>query len=358
MRAKQLIVVVSILVTVGLSACGKSENKAGGPGKGGRGPTLVDVFMVESKSMERSLMVGATILPNETVDLQTETSGKIVSLNLTEGAYVEQGTLLAQINDSEIRARIQKLKLDEKLAADDEGRRKKLLDINALSQQDYDVALNKLDGIRADIALAKAQQEKTQVRAPFSGRIGLRKVSPGAFVSTNTTIATLVQDNPLKVEFSVPERIAPYVKNGLQVDLLVGEGKATQKAVVYATESSIDQSTRSLTVRARCSNSSGRILPGSFAKVSLNFQNLPNMMAIPPQALYPSLNTQNVFILKNGLARLTPVILGERTATEVEISSGISVGDSLIISGINTLKDSMSVKAIDAKGSKPSKKSK
>lgn len=358
MRVMHLFVLGAICLAVGLVSCGESDKKGGGPGKGGRGPTMVDVILVQSKSIERSVTVAASILPNETVELQTETSGKIVSLHLTEGAVVQQGALLAQINDSEIRAKLQKLKLDEKLAADDEGRKKKLLDMNALSQQDYDAALNHLEGIRADIALAKAQQEKTQVRAPFSGRIGLRKVSPGAYVSSNTTIATLVQDNPLKVEFSVPERIAPYIKSGLQIDLAIGEGKATQKAVVYATESSIDQSTRSLTVRARCSNSSGRILPGSFAKVMLNFQNLPNMMAIPPQALYPTLTTQNVFILKGGVANLTPVILGERTATEVEISSGISVGDSLIISGLNTIKDSMAVKAIGAKGNKPSKKGK
>ncbi|SDC55215.1 efflux RND transporter periplasmic adaptor subunit [Williamwhitmania taraxaci] len=358
MRLKQLFVGSAILMAIGLSSCGESKKQSGGPGKGGKGPVMVDVILVESKTMERNLVVAATILPNETVELQTETSGKLISLNLNEGALVTQGTLLAQINDSEIKAKLQKLKLDEKLAADDEGRKKKLLDMKALSQQDYDAALNNLEGIRADIALAKAQQEKTQVRAPFSGRIGLRKVSPGAYVSTNTTIATLVQDNPLKVEFSVPERIAPYIKNGLQIELAVGEGKATQKAVVYATESSIDQSTRSLTVRARCSNNSGRILPGSFAKVSLSFQNLPNMMAVPPQALYPTLNTQNVFILKNGVAKLTPVVLGDRTSTEVEISSGISVGDSLIISGLNTIKDSMAVKAIGAKGSKPSKKSK
>ena len=353
MSLKQLFIGSAILMAVILVSCGKSKKQDGGPGKGSKGPTMVDVILVKSKSVERTLVVAATILPNETVDLQTETSGKLIALNLTEGAQVAQGTLLAQINDSEIKAKLQKLKLDEKLAIDDEQRKQKMLGIKAISQQEYDVALNQLEGIRADIAMTKAQEEKTQVRAPFSGRVGLRKVSPGAYVSTNTTIATLVQDNPLKVEFSVPERIAPFIKPGLQVELSVGEGKAMQKAVVYATESSINQSTRSLTVRAKCSNSAGRILPGSFAKVSLNFQNLPNMMAIPPQALYPTLNTQNVFILKGGVAKLTPVILGERTATEVEISSGISVGDSLIISGLNTIKDSMRVKVIGASSNHP-----
>jgi len=346
---KQLFIASAILMAMGLTSCGDSKKNAGGPGKGGKGPTMVDVILVESKMMERSLIVAATILPNETVDLQTETSGKLIALNLTEGALVTQGTLLAQINDSEIKAKLQKLKLDEKLAIDDEQRKKKMLDIKALSQQEYDVALNQLEGIRADMAMTKAQEEKTQVRAPFSGRIGLRKVSPGAYVSTNTTIATLVQDNPLKVEFSIPERFASFVKPGMQVKLSVGEGNAMQKAVVYATESSINQSTRSLMVRARCSNTSGRIIPGTFAKVTIDFESLPHMVTIPPQALYPSINTQNVFILKGGVALLTPVVLGERTSTEVEITSGISVGDSLIISGINTIKDSMKVKAMRSK---------
>jgi membrane fusion protein (multidrug efflux system) len=160
----------------------------------------------------------------------------------------------------------------------------------------------------------------------------------GAYISTNTTLATLVQDNPLKIEFSVPERYTAYIKNGLEVFFTAGDSPIKYQAFIYASESAIDPNTRSLKVRAKYPNVNGKILPGSFAKVNILFQNLPNAIMIPPQAVVPEMEIQTVFIVKDGKADKKVITIGERTGVSVEVLTGISVGDTLVTTGLNSLK--------------------
>jgi len=327
------------IITAISTSCSKGDKKDGKPqgGRGGAG-MFVDAVIIRESPIQRIVEVPATILPNEQVELKAESSGKLIEMNLTEGSFVKKGDLLARINDSELRALLQKKQYDEKLAADDEMRKKRLIEINAISIQDYEAAQNKLDGIRAEIEQTKAQIAKAEVRAPFDGRIGLRYVSMGAYISTNTTLATLVQDNPLKIEFSVPERYSAYIKNGLEVAFTAGDSPTKYQAFIYASESAIDANTRSLKVRAKYPNVNGKILPGSFAKVNILFQNLPTAIMIPPQSIVPDMENQTVFVVKGGKAERKIITVGERTGVSAEVLSGVSVGDTLVVTGLNSLK--------------------
>lgn len=327
------------------SGCGSSDNGSSAGSQRARGGLVVDAVVVSMQPLTQGLSLSGTLLAGEEVELRAETTGKLVEFYLDEGRSVTKGQLLARVNDSEIRARLEKLKSDLKLAQDDLERKQRLREINALSQQELDIALNRLDGIKADMRLAEAQIEKAEIRAPFDGRIGLRNVSPGSFIGANTVLATLIQDNPLRLEFSVPERYAYGVQIGKDVTFTLGHYPTEYKATIYATESVLDQQTRALRTRAKCVNPKGDLLPGSFARVSFSINGNIKTLLIPPHALVPVLGGQNVVLARNGKAAFVPVETGVRTATSVEIVSGIQPGDTLLISGLLQVRESMPVKA-------------
>lgn len=322
-----------VVLAVFAFSCGSKKNEQVGR-QATRSGLPVEAYRVQMQPLTQGLSLSGTLLAGEEVELRAETTGKLTEFHLIEGTLVKEGALLARVNDSEIRARLERLKSDLKLAEDDLIRKQRLKEINALSQQDLDVAQNRVDGIKADIRLSEAQIEKAEIRAPFDGRIGLRHVSPGSFIGANTVLATLIQDNPLRLEFSVPERYAYGVKIGKEITFSLGHNPTEFPAKVYATESVIDLQTRALKVRAICSNNKGELIPGSFARVSLNINGDVEALLIPPHALVPVLGGQNVVVARNGRATFVPVETGVRTATAVEIVTGILPGDTLLLSGL------------------------
>lgn len=324
---------LSLVMAMSVMSCGEEEKGTGG-NRGMRSGLSVDAYRVTMQPLTQGLSLSGTLLAGEEVELRAETTGKLVEFHLVEGSLVKEGQLLARVNDTEIRARLEKLKSDLNLAQEDLQRKERLKEINALSQQDLDVATNRVDGIKADIRLAEAQIAKAEIRAPFDGRIGLRHVSPGSFIGANTILATLIQDNPLRLEFSVPERYAYGVNIGKEVAFSLGHNPKEYNAKVYATESVIDLQTRALKVRATCSNAKGELLPGSFARVSFSINGNLQAMLIPPHALVPVLGGQNVVLARNGRATFVPVETGVRTPTAVEIVSGLTLSDTLLISGL------------------------
>lgn len=334
----KLLAVITSTSVICMLGCSKSDSKKSVGESRGAG-TSVDAVIVKTSPIQRKLQVPGSILPNEQVELKSEAAGKLVELNIVEGATVKKGDLLARINDSELKALLQKKQLDEKLAADDVARKKRLIEIDAISIQDFEAAQNKLDGIRAEIAQTEAQIAKAEVRAPFDGRIGLRNVSLGSYISISTTLATLVQDNPLKIEFSVPERYTTLIKNGTPVIFSVGDQHTQYQAAVYAVESAIDPNTRSLKVRAIYANRSRSIIPGTFAKVNIIFQNSPDAIQIPPQAIVPEMETQTVLIAQKGRAVKRVVNIGERTSQLAEIIEGVNIGDTIITTGLTSIRD-------------------
>jgi len=298
--------------------------------------------------LQNNIYSSGTILAAEEVQLRPETSGKLIAVLFKEGTTVNKGELLAKINDADLQAQLKKLNLQYKLAKEKETRIKGLLEIKGVSQEEYDIAANELETISADMEFTKAQIAKTEIRAPFSGKIGLKSVSEGSFVNNTNIIASIQQTDLLKIDFSIPEKYASVVKVGDTVRFTVEGIKEKQSATVFAIEPRIDAQTRNIMIRAIFKNSSSNVYPGAFAKVELMASKRQSIM-IPTEAVIPEMKGNKVFVVKNGKASPVKVETGIRSDAKIEILSGLNQGDTVITTGIMSLKPEMNVKIIEIK---------
>ncbi|WP_455628661.1 efflux RND transporter periplasmic adaptor subunit [Parabacteroides chinchillae] len=294
---------------------------------------------------DKILSTGST-LPDEEVDLAFESSGKVVAIYFTEGTHVKAGDLLAKINDKPLQAQLKKLEAQVPLAKDRVYRQHTLLEKDAVSQEAYEQVATEYEKLMADIELVKANIAQTELRAPFDGIIGLRSVSEGAYVtSSSSVIAKLTKISPLKIEFSIPESYASEVKDGspivfrMEKDGLLHDYKAT----VYAVESKVDTDTRTLRVRATYPNTGESILPGRYTSVEITRREIKDALAIPSEALIPEMGKDIVYLYKSGVAEPAEVKIGLRTEDRVQILSGLTSGDTLIVSGVMQLRTGMKV---------------
>ncbi len=315
----------------------------GGPGGGGP-PVSVNAIVVKAVSFSNSILVSGSIEANEQVQIRTEVSGLVRGLYFQEGANVSKGQLLLKIDDSELQAQLAQANTRQKLAEETSNRAGLLLKKEAISQEEYDVALADLRALQAQTQLIRAQIAKTQVRAPFSGKIGLRSISNGGYITPATIIANLVSINPVKLTFSVPEKYSGQVKVNTSFTFSVAGSNKTYKAAVFAVEPSIEASTRTLQLRARASNPNGELLPGLFAKIDLPLSTISNAILIPTEAIVPVLKGKKVFISKNGKAKEVMVETDTRTEKEILVTSGLKVGDTVLTTGMMSLKSDASVR--------------
>ncbi len=319
-----------------------SKAMAGKPG--GAAPKLnADVYVVRSQNLDNTLFASGTLLANEEVELKPEVSGRIVMLNIKEGQVVSKGTLLLKLNDADLQAQLRKLKMQTEPASKTEQRLKQLLAINGIGQQDYDIALTQYNNILADIDLLQAQIEKTEIRAPFTGKIGLKSVSQGAYVTQGLVIASLQQINPLKVDFSLPEKYVSEVKQGEELHMTVDGFKEEFTAKIAAVEPKIDEATRTLRVRALVNNSKAQLYPGSFAKIDLNIKSSDALM-VPTNAIIPEARGKKVFVVKEGKATPVMVETGFRNENQIQVMTGLKAGDTVLVSSIMMVKPGADVK--------------
>jgi membrane fusion protein (multidrug efflux system) len=303
----------------------------------------IEVFVTKPGVVENIIRTPGSILANEEVELRTEIPGRVVHLGFREGTYVVKGTVLVQIDDSELNAELRKNQAQLRIAAEDEKRKKELLAIKGVSQEVYDQALSTLEGLQADIDLTNSQIRNSKIIAPFNGTIGLRYISEGAFVTTGDKIATLVQTNPVRIEFDVPEKYASLIHSAMDVIFTIAGSDKTYSAKVFAFEPMIDETSRTLKVRARTANNDGKLIPGSYADLTIDLQKINDAIMVPTQVIIPSLNKQNVFIIKNNRAKFTEIVTGIQTDKMIQITKGVTAGDTIAMTGILALKDNMPV---------------
>jgi membrane fusion protein (multidrug efflux system) len=303
----------------------------------------VKVHEVTATDLAERLATIGTVRANEEVDLVSETSGKISAIHFDEGAAVVKGQLLLKIDDSEIVAERQRAVHRVELAERAEARQQQLLDDGVISSETYDVALGEVNVLKAELQLIEAQLLKTEIRAPFGGVIGLRWVSPGSYLSSQTRIASLQDLDPVKIDFSVPERYSGLMRIGNEITFTV-EGIETEfVGTVYAIEPSVDATSRSLRMRARSPNADGALLPGTFANVDLAVRTASGTLAVPAIAVIPELGGKKVFVYQDGTAVPKTVTTGIRSDREVEITSGLEEGDLVITTGILQLQPGIEV---------------
>lgn len=327
-------------------AC-KEEKKGGAPAANGpraNAPLQVEAFIVKTRPLSEQLEVPGTLLPYEQTEIRPEISGRIVQLHIPEGSFVKRGTLLVKLFDEDLQAQLKKLQVQLQINAKTAERQKELLSIGGISQQEYDLSELAVNNLKADIELVKVNISKTEIRAPFDGRIGLKNVSNGAYISPTTLITTISQVGQLKMEFSVPEKYSDMMRKGRPVTFTVAGSPKTFRAAVLATESVIEANTRTLRVRTVISSRDPELVPGAFAKVGLKLDEDDKALIVPTQAVIPQARNKRVILYSNGTAKFQVVTTGIRDSSYVQITDGLKPGDTVITTGLLAIRPDSKIK--------------
>lgn len=304
-----------------------------------QGIATVTGMVLEPQNFAENLSLSGSLEANEQVELRSEISGVVESVNFREGSKVNKGQVLFRVNDQELRAQLAKIKTAEQLAVENERRAQLLLEKEAISQEEYDVALANLQSAKAESQLIAAQLAKATIRAPFSGTIGLRYISEGTYVTPSTSVAKLVNTDKLKLTFSIPEKYSSQVGIGSELSFTTAGSAEVHTATVYAIEPGVDVTTRTLKMRAMAENEDGKLIPGTFADVTLPLAAVNNAIMVPTEALIPIQNGKKIFITRDGIAKEVIVETGARTENSVRVLSGLKPGDTILTSGVMILKD-------------------
>ena len=303
----------------------------------------VRAVVLSQQGLTDGIFVSGSLVPDEEVNLSFESSGKITDIFFKEGTHVEKGELLAKINDAPLQADLRKKQAQVKLMQDRLFRAKALLEKEAVSKEAFQEAEANLAALEAEIEGVEAQIEQTELRAPFSGIIGLRQVSVGAYATTTTEVATLTKTAPLKVEFNVPERYAGMLPEGTELTFTAEGDLTTRNAKVYASDSRVDPETRTFAIRAIYPNADGRLIPGRYVNVNLVTQRFENTLAVPSEAIVSEMGIDKVFVCKNGKAQPVEIAKGLRTDAMVQVLRGLVPGDTVITSGTMQLRSGQKV---------------
>ena len=350
MKLKNLIYALLILGIVAFITYRIVENKSGASGskgKDGKNKSMtVNGIVVKSQTFDNNLSLSGSIEANEQVDIRSEVSGIVEGIYFIEGSNVSKGQLLFKVNDLELRAQLAQAKTKQGLASENERRAKLLLQKEAISQEEYDIARADYKLAQAQIQLIQAQIAKTSVRAPFSGKIGLRSISPGTYITPSILVAKLVNAGKLKITFSIPEKYATQVKTNTYLTFKVAGSDDEYTAKVYAIEPEVAVATRTLQVRAIAENKSGKLLPGTFADVELPLDIIKDAIIVPTEAIIPVQNGKKVFISSNGQAKEVMIETATRTDASILVLSGLKAGDTVITSGVMSLKNEAPVKVL------------
>jgi membrane fusion protein, multidrug efflux system len=342
MKIKTLVYSLLIIGLIGLIGYRITKNSdAKGPKDKGKEeqPITVSGSVVRLQTFDNNLSLSGSIEANEQVEIRSEVSGIVKNIYFQEGSNVAKGQVLFKVNDIELKAQLAQAKTKESLASENERRAKLLLQKEAISQEEYDVARADHQSAKAQSQLIQAQIEKTSVRAPFSGKIGLRSISPGTYITPSLLVAKLVNSGQLKITFSIPEKYASQVKKNATISFKVSGSDQSYSAKVYAIEPEVEIATRTLKVRALANNSQGKLFPGTFADVELPLDIIKDAVVIPTEAIIPVQNGKKVFIANKGMAKEVMVETATRTDASILVLSGLKAGDTVLTSGVMSLKD-------------------
>jgi membrane fusion protein (multidrug efflux system) len=282
-------------------------------------------------------------MASESTVIHPEVPGRIVELNIREGGYANKGALLAKLYDGDLQAQLRKLEVQLKIAEQTEQRQGELLKIQGISRQDYDLSLLLVQTLKADIDINREAIRKTEIRAPFSGKLGLKNVSPGAYVTSATALTTISQVSNLKIQFNVPERYGALLTNGHPVTFVIDGTDKTFNASVLATEVMIDELTRSLAIRATIRDKDPALIPGAFAEVKIVLGRSDEALMIPSIIVIPQGRKKQVFQYKGGKVLPVEIETGVRDSIRIEVTKGLKTGDTVITSSLLFLRSGMDV---------------
>jgi membrane fusion protein, multidrug efflux system len=332
------------LLTILLHSC-----SSGDPGKGQSAVKpdpvqVVEGFVVKQTELDQMIILSGTLKAFEETVLMPDVSGRVVSINFQEGSYVKKGTVLVKLFDADLLASLKKLQTQLEITEQTRKRQEELLKVSGISQLEYDQTTLQVNSILDDIEVLKVQISKTEVLAPFDGVIGLRNISVGAQVGPNTALTTIRETNLLKLDFSVPEKYSNEITEGKKIRLTVQGDDSVYFARIIASEGGIDVSTRNMKVRAVVEAVSPSLKTGAFARVELPLGVNPEAMMIPTQAIIPQERNKQVIIARGGRAVFIPVKTGVRQSDLIEVTDGLTPGDTVITTGLQFLRPNTKMK--------------
>lgn len=330
-----LVLVWSLVLGAFVLGCGQ-----GGAGHGGPGGMRVPVvgFRAVEQPVEDRIAVVGTLAANESVEIRSELDGRVEELHVEEGRRVEAGTVLARIDRSKLDASLAEAEANLTLAEATLTRYQALADSQAVSRQEIDQARNTFDAKQAAVELIHAQQRDATVIAPFTGVLGARLISAGQYVTRGQLLTSLVDIESMNIEFNVPERFLNRLAEGQELEVRVAAYLGEPfRGIVYFIDPNVDLNTRTVPVKAHVPNSDGRLRAGMFANLDLILQVHPHAVVIPESALLLVGEEASVFVVEDGKAQARAVSPGIRMAGSVEIRSGLSAGELVVIEGTQKL---------------------
>ena len=350
-----------LFVALLLAACGGDSGAPGGAAKGapqGKGPggkggpggrpareIAVEGYIAEAHEAGKIYSAMATLEPLNNVQLTAATSGRLTNLYAKDGAQVQKGALLAKIDDSELRAQLKQAESNQQLAQQKFDRVKTLFEKDGATKADMEAAEATLKSAEASVELIKAQIAKTEVRAPFAGKLGFVNVSVGAWLTTGTSIVSISEVKKLKAKFALPQRYASTLKVGDAVDVKDEERNVSKSGKVKALEAALSESSRTRQVLVEIDNAAGDLLAGSYAKVNVTMQTgMAKSIPIPAEAFTLDKDGAYVFVATGGKAKIKHVETGLRTPIAVDVTGGLDEGDTVITSGLISLREGASVR--------------
>jgi len=330
------IVCISLFV---FSACSSKSKDAGKKDPNAPKPAVkVEGYIVKASVLSQDIEMPGSLTPYEETQIFSEVPGRVTGIYFKEGANVAQGAVLVKLFDGDLQAQLSKLQIQYKQAQQTLGRYEELAKIQGVSQQEVDVYRLSMNNISADMSIIRTSIAKTSLRAPFSGKLGLRNISMGAYVSPATLITTLRKVSQLKLEFTVPEKYGNKMQPGNTISFSIDNSEKKYPARVIATENNIAEETRSLRVRAVVDKPDPLLIAGSFVQVQIPLGENDAALMIPSQAVIPRARNKEVMVYRNGKADLQVVTTGIRDSSSVEITTGLKAGDTVIVTGLLTIK--------------------
>ncbi len=323
-----------------LFGCGSQEKENSNAKSGNQ--TLVDVSVSQLINLKQNLTVSGDIVANESVELTTESAGIVNQIYFEEGQKVQKGQTLVSLEVKDLIAERNLITVQLENAEKKEKRASAILKEKGLSDSEFEDVQLTVKEFKARQSILNSSISKKRISAPFSGTIGLRWVSPGAYIGANSKVATLVDNTQLKIEFSVTEEYANNIQIGDSVSFTISGSEKIRKAIIYAKQAQIDRSTRSLTFRAKYKNTDD-LVAGAFAKVTVAVKDFENAVVVPNQAVVPNSEGKSVFVYKSGIVKTQQVSSGIRKSDVLQITEGLSAGDTIVVNGLLQIRDGQNV---------------
>jgi membrane fusion protein (multidrug efflux system) len=329
-----------LMTLVLLIACRpeKEKQEKQGPGSS-KGPVPVEGIIIQKENFNESLTLTGNLLAAETVNIASEINGRITQILFQEGQLVRKGQLLIQFNDAEIRASLKKAKANLDWAEKDLNRKKELRMAKAIPAEELEMAENALQVTQAEKELLESQLEKHSIKAPFSGKMGIRSISPGSIVSPGMALVKLYQLDPIKIEFAIPEKYSGQLKVNSPFTFSSSGSDKSYAGTIRLIDPEIDPATRTIKVRGTCPNPNHVLSTGSFVSVNLPIFSTSDAIIIPASAVTADIKGQKVLLLNEGKVTARYVTTGSRTEDRVLINEGLMPGDTLITAGLLQLKE-------------------